>query len=465
MLRTIPVAILLASTGVVVAQATAVDAHLSATTGASLSIKQVLPDSFPEVRVIFRAGSKAGQPIWDLRREQLTVLENGRPCATTCLYPITSPLPLNIALVIDHSGSMAFDAAHPQETHWESIRPDSLGVWHVPPGYVMPMDHARNAVLSFVDGFDTDRDALALIGFSTTVDVREPLTRDVDRVRRKVSRMRPTEWTALYDAVIAGVREVRDAGGYKAVVVLTDGQDNSSRNGLKRAIREANADNVLVFTIGLGDVDRRSLTRLAEGTGAVAHFTTSPSSLPGIYAEIGRSIRAYYSLTYRSVHFAEADTTREVEVVLDFSGMELRDTVTGLVPWRLLQPYRPTEALVEAVIEQVPQERDLSWPVGIGTVVLLGGTALVLRYRRSKKGPQRVLQVWPVPTTGELFVDLPAAAGTAVFTNAQGAVVKRSRLAGGVNHFDLSQMPTGTYTLCITPIGEPTDRRQLLIVH
>lgn len=447
------------------AQDPPVDARLGTNRGASLSIKQVLPDSFPEVRVVFRAESKAGEPVWDLRREQLSVLENGKPCETTCLYPITSPVQLNIALVVDHSGSMAYGEGHNEENSWETIYQDSLGNWVTPPGYTMPMTHARHAVLDFVSDFDTARDAISLVGFSTTVDVREPLTHDVDRIKRRVARMQPTDWTALYDAVVAGVEQVAHAEGCRAVVVLTDGQDNSSRNSLRRAIRKANADSVLVFTIGLGNVDRPALEQLADGTGATAHFTSSASSLKDIYAAIGRSMRAYYSLTYRSVHFAEADTTRDVELLLDFNGSTLQDSATARVPDSLMAPYRIAEARVDDVVAQAPEERSWAWPLGLAVVAAAGAGSLVYRYRRNAQQPKRVLHVWPVPSAGELFIDLPAAAGTAQFHDALGNVVKKSRLAGGINHFDLSGLPIGQYTVLVNAADGTTSTRTLILAR
>lgn len=427
--------------------------------GATLTVTELLPDSFPLVRVVLRAQDATGSPIWDLRREQLSVRENGKSCEAVCLYPITIPNPISIGLVVDHSGSMLMEPGMTEDEFallWEL---DSTGTWRLKPGIVTPLHRAKRAIRDFVDSFDGSKDSLALIGFADAVDVTVPLTQDMALIKRRTAALEADGWTALNDAVLAGLKQVGRSNGLKVLVVLTDGLDNMSRATLDKALAEARRTGIPVFTIGLGDADREALTLLAEGSGGQAFFTSSSEALQGIYADIGRNIRAFYNLTYRSEHFAMADTTRDVEVMLDFAGTQARDTARLNIPWGVLAQYEVQDKAALAAVRADAPDRTWWWVGGIATVTALGGGALAFSFRRKERAAVRL---WPVPTDGELFIDLPDAFGTVRFADASGTVVKAYRLQNGINRFDLASLPAGPYVAEVVRAGTVSEAHRIL---
>src|SRR3954463_10064952 len=88
------------------AQNKQVETEISSDRIFELSVIRVYPDSFPDVSVIFQARNKAGKPLWLLKKEELKVNENGKECEVKRSIPFTNNKPLNLAMVLDHSGSM-----------------------------------------------------------------------------------------------------------------------------------------------------------------------------------------------------------------------------------------------------------------------------------------------------------------------------------------------------------------------
>ena len=133
--------------------------------GGRLQVVSVLPDSFPSIGLVLRAEDSTGTPFWDLHRDQVRVTEDGAQCAVTCLYPITYPAPIHIALVIDHSGSMALDGSYMEDTtlllEWMT---DAAAYQRFLDTTESPLDHARNGVLCFIAGGDAGEGVFAAVG-------------------------------------------------------------------------------------------------------------------------------------------------------------------------------------------------------------------------------------------------------------------------------------------------------------
>lgn len=88
------------------------------------------------------------------------------------------------------------------------------------------------------------------------------------------------------------------------------------------------------------------------------------------------------------------------------------------------------------------------------------GTLLAYRYRRKRK--PIVTRIWPVPTNGELFVDLDAIGGEVLINDATMTVSKKFRISNGVNHYDLSAMMPGNYTLTVSVPGKEPELYRIL---
>lgn len=198
------------------AQHDLVHGSIFATDTVELSILGVYPDSFPNVSVVFKAETPQRKPIWDLMVQDMRAEENKRVCEVVSVEPLSDNKPIHIGLVLDHSGSMMYDFSQLYDAQGNPLFTLNEQFDPIMPGYSAPIDRAKQAVKGFVTSFDGQKDFLGLVGFSTTVDRRVELTHDTHHIIQSVDSMEADFSTALYDAMIEGVRVVNKADGVKA---------------------------------------------------------------------------------------------------------------------------------------------------------------------------------------------------------------------------------------------------------
>jgi Ca-activated chloride channel homolog len=141
-------------------------------------------------------------------------------------------------------------------------------------------------------------------------------------VLAKFTYARPRGQTALYDAVYLGVEKVtRGAHRKRAVIVISDGEDNSSRHSFGELRRQLQEAGVAVYAVGVSDnwlpkqgVDRETLKRLAEATGGRAFFPDGAAGVSEAFERIALELRHQYSIGYRPSNFAADGRWRRVRV-------------------------------------------------------------------------------------------------------------------------------------------------------
>ena len=165
-------------------------------------------------------------------------------------------------------------------------------------------------------------DEFSLIGFAADAQLLLDRTRDGDAVSAKMTYARPRGQTALYDAVYLGVERVmRGAHRKRAVIIISDGEDNGSRHSpgeLRRQLQEAG---VVVYAVGVSDnwlpkqgVGRETLKRLAGTTGGRAFFPDGAAGVSEAFEQIALELRHRYSIGYRPSDFAPDGRWRRVRV-------------------------------------------------------------------------------------------------------------------------------------------------------
>lgn len=353
-----------------------VHAKLSTTDTADLTILKVYPDTFPQVSVVFKAETRKGNPVWSLTKEKMSVKENAQECNVISLEQISKNKPIDLGIVIDHSGSMAVDLSQLYTKNGIPLYSfDAYFNPKFPKGYLSPLDNAKAAVKNFVKSFHTKKDFISIIGFSTTVDKKLSLTQDIAKINAIVDSMQADESTALYDAMMASLDEIKNADGVKVLVVLTDGQNNASMSTLREVTGKAIKEDIPIYIIGLGNVSKDTLQLLATSTKGQFYFTQSSSSLQTIYADISRKVQAFYNLVYKSSNFAVADSTRRIELSFDVDSIYL---VTSPASVKL-----PKEVISFMAKKEMQKEIELYG--GIACVVLLSAGTLLFYFRRKKK--------------------------------------------------------------------------------
>jgi VWFA-related protein len=131
--------------------------------------------------------------------------------------------------------------------------------------------------------------------------------------------------TALYDGVIAGIEEVAKApaGCKKTVIVFSDGGDNSSKAKLRDVYRLAYAKGVKVHTIGYGLTEETPMQNIATTSGGRYYRIYTTREFPFVFADIYRSLKNYYRITYKPPQIAALHTARVQVGIPELGGLQL----------------------------------------------------------------------------------------------------------------------------------------------
>ena len=239
----------------------------------AIQITQFDLSAFPRVNAYVSVLDAAGRPVHGLTKEDITLMENGRPVKVAELKASGTEgrrEPLNSAIVVDRSGSM---------TGNKIVR-------------------ARESVLRFISLMEQD-DRACLIAFSDKVVMLKSQTSNQGELKEAVQSIQAGGHTALFDAVARGVESVQGISGRRAVIVLTDGIANRGALDIGQAIESAMKANVSVYVIGIGeDVRTARLERIARETGGSYFFTPSAEGLAEIYETISKRIHNEYAVSY-----------------------------------------------------------------------------------------------------------------------------------------------------------------------
>ncbi len=433
-----------------------VKGYLSTADTADLTILNIYPDSFPNVSVVFKAETRKGEPVWDLTKENMTVKENAQKCDVISLEQISKNKPINLGIVIDHSGSMQQDIS-------QLFDSDGLPLFSVdenldivlPQGYIAPIDNAKAAVKNFISTFDVHKDFIGVIGFSNNVDIKLSLTQNILQINSVLDSMRADFSTALYDAMITGIDELGGSDGVKVLVVLTDGQDNSSVAKWNDVVYRANQENIPVYIIGLGDVNIDTLSYISESTKGQFYYTQSSNSLNTVYAEISKQVQAFYNLVYNSTNFSSADSTRQIELSFDIDSIYL-----------VTSPYSSNLPIdvVEFLARKENEKKYLLYG-GVALAILISAGTLLFYYqkRKQKTGKPIIKKLFPNPTHSAINLDFESGTGQLQIIRLTGEIAKTIEINGTETQFDLSDLQVGTYVAVIQAQGQKSNALKFII--
>lgn len=460
---------------------------------ATLSVIRVFPDSFPDVSVIFKAERRNGDPIWDLTKEQVSVTESGQAGTVKSLEKISKNQSVKIMLVADHSGSMSKDAVWDK---WaESLQPSDFTIEHTtvrayshgeiesdapmdvsiappnPSWYHSPIEYARMGMKSFINSFDAKKDSFGIIGFSDTPDVDLAMTNNVLAATNVIDKLYPDGGTALYDAVYSAISKLSAFNGIRAVVVLTDGQDNSSTTSISNVIALAQKYGLQVYTIGLGDVDRTKLKKLADETGGQFYYTPKASQLSEIYQRISRRLQAVYELHYSSPNLATNDTTREIQLQFAIDNLYLDSSKFPMtLPQEVVKRLREKAAAATVTANVNTSDSNTTVPIIISVSVAVAGagTLLIRRRKKNTTNTLRLLSIFPNPTDGPLTIQWVTSDAftpvTIMVNDATGIEQLRETAGTGEQErsIDLSALPPGTYLLVLQQSSSVSNAMKII---
>jgi Ca-activated chloride channel family protein len=169
---------------------------------------------------------------------------------------------------------------------------------------------AREAAATFLDT-GTPEDEYFLVEFNNRAQVTEDFTTDVARLRNHLSFVPPIGSTALYDAVYLGLSKVRHGQNpRKALLLITDGEDNHSRYSRGDIFNFARESDVQIYSIDLG---RALISDLSDVTGGHS-FRGHVDELQDICSKIAQELKSQYVLGYSSTNLNKDGKYRKVRV-------------------------------------------------------------------------------------------------------------------------------------------------------
>jgi VWFA-related protein len=212
--------------------------------------------------------------VTGLDRGDFAVYEDGQPQKVTSFRH--EDIPVAVGIVIDNSGSM------------RDKRPA-----------------VNAAAINFVKS-SNPQDKVFIVNFNEDFFLDQDYTASIPKLKDALERIEARGGTALYDAVVASSDHLKKSGllEKKVLLVVTDGDDNASRESLEQAIRRLQEENgPTVYTIGLLAEERskrakRALREMAEETGGMAFFPQGLAEVDAITQQIAHDIRNQYTIGY-----------------------------------------------------------------------------------------------------------------------------------------------------------------------
>lgn len=249
------------------------------------------------VSVVFTVTDKRGKFIKNLTQNDIKVIDDRKPVPAISNFQSQTDLPLRVGLLIDASNSVRDRFRFEQEAAIEFL----------------------NQIVRY------DRDLAFVLGFDTVPEVTQDFTADTGKLTRGVSMLKPGGGTALYDAVFYASRDKLlkhpdKAAVRRAIILLSDGEDNQSRVTRDEAIEMAQRAEVVVYAIstnvsGLELKGDKVLQFIAEATGGRVFFPFKIQDVADAFSEIQDELRSQYALAYRPPDFQMDGRYRSIEII------------------------------------------------------------------------------------------------------------------------------------------------------
>ncbi len=250
-----------------------------------------------EVNVVFTVTDKHGKFVKNLTKNDFRVLDDNKPATSIVSFSTETNLPLRVGLLIDSSNSVRDRFRFEQE-----------------------------AAIEFLNSIIRPRsDRAFVIGFDTTPEVTQDFTDSAELLSKGVRTLRPGGGTALYDAIYYACRDKlmkapTNGPVRRAIILLSDGEDNQSRVTREEAIEMAQRAEVIIYSIStnVSGVKLRGdkvLERMADATGGRAFFPFKIQDVANAFAEIQDELRSQYLLAYKPADLKPDGRYRAIDII------------------------------------------------------------------------------------------------------------------------------------------------------
>ena len=250
-----------------------------------------------EVNVVFTVTDKHGRRITDLKKGDFQVLDDNKPPEEIRSFVAETNLPLQVGLLIDASNSVRDRFKFEQESAIEFLN----------------------------QTIHPQKDQAFVVGFDVTPEITQDFTDNTELLAHGVHELRPGGGTALYDALYYACRErllkaPKTIQVRRAIILLSDGEDNQSHVTREEAIEMAQRAEAVVYTISTNVSGTRSagdkvLERIADATGGRPFFPFQIREVANAFAEIQDELRSQYAISYKPADLKHDGHYRTIEIV------------------------------------------------------------------------------------------------------------------------------------------------------
>ena len=268
------------------------------------------PSYISEVSVdaveLYTTVSDKGRPVAGLQASNFKVFEDG-VIQKIESFEYVKNLPISVGVMIDTSASML-----------ESL------------------PEAEQAAIAFLDYSLGPKDRAFTVSFDNEPYILSKLTNRKDKLYRSMAGLRAEGSTALYDAIVFGLYQFTGIKGKKALVILTDGKDTTSKFDFDTTVEYVRKAGISIYAVGLkisgADLEvKYKLNKMANLTGGQTFYIDSAKHLDAVYKQINEELRSQYMLTYYSTNPERKDSWRKVEVKVEPTSLQAR-TISGYYP-------------------------------------------------------------------------------------------------------------------------------------
>ena len=249
-----------------------------------------------EVNLIFTATDKHGRFVKNLKEQEIRVVDDHKAVDKFRSFSNQTDLPLRVGLLIDTSNSIRDRFQFEQQ-----------------------------AAIEFLSQIMRPKaDQAFVLGFDTVAEVTQDFTNNTEKLSSGVRMLRPGGGTALFDALYQASRDklMKNSAGQavrRAIILVSDGNDNQSRVTREQAIEMAQRAEVIVYTISTntsGMIERgdRILQRIADESGGRAFFPLKLQEVSDAFSEIQEELRSQYAVAYKPPDFKSDGSYRPIEI-------------------------------------------------------------------------------------------------------------------------------------------------------
>ena len=259
-----------------------------------------------EVNVLFIATDKHGKFVRDLNQKDFSILDDHKPPSAIINFRREVDLPLELGLLIDASGSVNSRFTFEQDAATTFLQ--------------------KTIRVHFDRAF--------VVGFNTRSQMAQDFTDNYSRLYWAVHKLHSGGGTALYDAIYRACKEkfLKDRPDHpvrKAIIIVSDGEDNQSEFSRAQAIEMAQRAEVIVYAISTDDSGLvlrgdHVLEQIAEATGGRAFFPFKMKDIKNSFAAIEDELRSQYVVSYKPADFDADGRYRSIEITALKKDLQVR---------------------------------------------------------------------------------------------------------------------------------------------